>query len=435
MIKSYRIAILLISVSVIWCSSTAELSAHPLSWQPQNNFIDQFSSASLEDFREIDNILHLLNEQGFTLKEIPEVTEVGEAFYNKFKDQFEDIYDRAGDILSNPPQTFSRDLLENPDLQGPGINFRFSRNIARAFHAVAYYHFFQQEYDKAVKVLMLTQWFSHSISRGGEYIPLLIDQMISLAIRNIAVNETMWSALAAGNFSERWLVLVGRMMSQLEENQPSFTEVLEWALTVTLKTTIDEMLNTASQPDSHLSHPLVTGKITDMVESIHEHMHDVNKYILNITTAYRLNPSKIPQKVTNLVELLNLQGDFKITEALDFPRAMSRVLISISMPNFSRAYDQYLAARYREKGTILLVRFLKLHNTKNPLPRSTEDFRQVVNTNLPLDLYAPPRTTCRLRVCNDWMTLYSIGRNQTDNSGCQREDKILFKVPIKYLKK
>ncbi|MGM0598794.1 MAG: hypothetical protein ACQETH_03145 [Candidatus Rifleibacteriota bacterium] len=411
----------------------ASQPAYSSSKRPLTSFMKEFQNVSAEDLT-MEKFAHkLYNNSGFTTGETGKPAEAGKKFYEAYKDKFEKLYKESGKILAELPKTFPPEKLKSGKLAN-GIDFRFSRSIVRCFQLVALYHFEQKDFQRAVKTLLLSNWFAHSIARGGGEPPSLIDLMISIAIRKIAVSELLWSSLARGEFSPKWLAYAEKSMAELETSQPAFSESLEWELTKTLSFTKKEMKKSNSELKTNkLTKNLSREKQTEIINKSFDIMNENHKRVLNFCTVYRLDPAELEKEMNHITRSLVDRGKFRITKILSPAKAVAQILEAMTMPNFSRAYDQYLQVRYLEKGTILLIRFLTRRKKGEPLPETLADFEAVAQARIPRDLYASDKSQCLYSVNKKWMTIYSIGRNRVDNKGDQEDDFILFKVPVKFI--
>jgi hypothetical protein len=427
------IVCLVIILALSAMPAVASSSGYNSSLRPLTSFMKVFQNVTAEDLSIAELAHKLHNKPGFTTDDLGELSAAGEKFYKSCKNEFDQLYKDSGKILSEQPKSFSAEKLKSAEMVN-SIDYRFSRNIARCFKLVALYHFKEKNYEQAVKTLLLCNWFSHSIARGENEVPVLIDLMISIAIRKIAISELLWSSLAQGEFSQNWLVYAEKSMAELETSQPSFAESMEWELFKTLSFIKKELNSPNSDLQSHnFAKSLSREKRAEIANKSIEIIYDRRKQIVNLCTAYRLVPTELSKEMDKVSNSLIEEGKLRITDILTPEKKVAQIMEAITTPNFSKAYDQYLQVRYLEKGTILFIRFLTRRKKGEPLPMTLADFETVAQARIPLDLYASNKSKCLYSVDKEWMTLYSIGRNRFDNKGDQEEDFILFKVPVKFL--
>ena len=411
----------------------ADAAAYASGRRPLTSFMKSFadlSSAALEHQRLVDQ--EFLTP-GFLRGDISKAAAAGKAFYEAHQNRFDKLYQEAGKILSEAPPLFDRSLLDKPRIITPTIDFRFSRSIVRCFQLVALYHFEQQKYEDAVKTLLLSTWFSHAVARGEGDAPVLIDLMISIAIRNIAVSEILWASLAQGDFEPAWLHQVENILAGLETTQPSFAESLEWELTGTLNALRNELAK-SSNTLVPMPSQLLAPKRQELTAAVVAHLQQMHQRLLNAAAAFRLDPIGLRRETQAAMAGIEERAQPRMSFLFSVSRKISSTIEAISMPNFSRAYDQYLKARYREKGTIMLVRFL-IHRQKGaPLPADGKAFAKAAQAGLPRDLYSSAGDACRYVLDDTWMTIYSVGPDQADDGGDAEKDFLLFKLPVAFLK-
>lgn len=429
--KLTYVACWLISVFFFIHAAEASEKAYSSRKQPLTGFMKMFTNIPKGDLSIAK--LALFFQSGITCGDFKEMAAGGKAFYEGYHNQFDKIYQDWDKILANLPTLTSQPNIKAARLYyNPVMDFRFCRDISRCFQLVSLYHFEQRNFERAVKTMLLLNWFSHSIARGHKSVPKLIDLIISISIRNMAISEVLWSSLACGEFSPIWLKQIENILVGLESSQPEFAQSLELDFTASLSSTRHLLLDGSS---NLVNFPTKLIKVNrkDMADSICDHMEESNRRILNIFTAYRQNPKKINDELDVFIESIKDSEKARMSDFCNITRKIGQSLVSIGTLNFFKSYDQYLQARYREKGAILLVQFL-LHRKKDHyLPKTAAEFAVAAQANIPFDLYDAPKTACRYVLDKDWMTLYSIGIDQIDQGGDPKKDVLLFKVPVKFL--
>jgi hypothetical protein len=405
--------------------------------RPLTCFMSIFRDLPMSDLQVEKLVDDQFGQAGLTIGDFSPAAQAGKTFYEAAKDRFEKIYADSGNILAGPPPGFPREKLQKTSFDNPAIDFRFSRSMTRCFALVALHHFANKDHERAVKTLLLAVWFSHFIARGGGEVPCLLDLMISIALRKIVCGEILWSSLAAGDFPREKLEQFEKALAGLESSQPAYVDSLEWELVGSLNATRQGLLNSTSNEEmTSLAQHLPRENRAQVVEQAMNDLAAVREKVLNLASVYRFHPRKMREYTVAYVEALQSDVQMRMSDYLDPGRKIGRILAGIMIPNFSKAYDQYLAARYREKGTILLIRFLARRRPTVPLPKTGSEFETAAQGRIPRDLFAEqPKNPCRFSLDNDWMTIYSIGTDQVDNHGDGKDDFILFKVPVKFLKK
>ena len=396
--------------------------------RPITNFMKIFSDVEREDL-ENQNKLYESTFLPGKPESYEEAAKAGKMFYEKHHEKFEKLYKDAATLLSEPPPLFDKTLLTSKMGIMPTLDFRHIRSLARCFQLVTIYHYSQKDYKKAVKTTLITIWFSHSVARGGDGFPSLIDLMISIALRGIAISDPFWSALVQGDFSKGLLNQVESILVKLESTQPAFAESLEWELFGMLSSVKNE-LEKDSGEFAKLPAAL-HGKKKEILEAAVNYMAATNRQIVNMATAYRLAPLQLHEESKRFFEIVTKRCENTLASMFNIPRRIAHTLEAISTPNFQRAYDQYLKTCYLEKGTILLIRFLKFRKKGQPIPKNQKEFSKMARAKIPADLYAGQGKRCIYFKNNNWFGLYSIGLDQTDDGGDPEKDFILFRAPIK----
>ncbi|HNV72383.1 MAG TPA: hypothetical protein PKO06_21925 [Candidatus Ozemobacteraceae bacterium] len=424
----------LVSMLISACVVTAA-PAYRAERRPLAGFIKAFQDISEETLGIVRNCNTDFETAEASPDEVTARVAAGKAFYEACRERFEKLYAEADKILASPPQKIPQDRMPQTSLDTPTFDHRFNRELARCFVLTALYHSGAGGAEQAVKTLLLMNWFGHAISRGMGEVPTLIDLMIGIAIRKMTCGEVLWEALAKCGFSGERLDAWTKALNSLDASQPSYVDSLECELMGTLNATRKALQGTSNNDQMvRLMQHLPAGNREKILGPAMEYLQAVNERLLNIASVYRASPRKMREATIAFVETLESAMVMRLSDYLNPGAKIGQILASIMIPNFARAYEQYLLARYRERGTVLLMQYRARLGKGTALPKTAADFEAVTKSRIPADVFVEARTACRYVLNEKWMMVYSLGPDQKDDQGHPVNDGLLFKVPVRLLR-
>ncbi len=401
---------------------------------PYKNFMKSMQHLTKTDLKDIDGIAGFISKADLLDDELRRLSEYGGKIYDKYKAEIDTLiknYDKILDAENPVPSEAQYAALRSTS---PVIDFRYTRSITRVLAAVSRRFESEKRYDEALKLSTLAWRFGQMIQNGDGEASMLITAMIGIAVKNIAAQENICRILIAGNFdagfyekySARLLKLIDDEMDMSQImycERRSFINVLEYEVFVksNIKTDYSEMV------DKIPADRLEEGKKYS-VDIFNAYYDSVSVYL----TKYKDEPYNLRTHLEKMSKEIAERGQPSLWKLLNPIKSVGDILLAIAMPNFARAYDQFLRCKYYPYGAAVLAKTLAGVKKGAAVPDSLEALEKLCGMKLMPDYFNEKKGPLVYKKAGGHFVLYSYGMDYRDDNGDSEKDIILFKIPTSY---
>ena len=398
------------------------------------NFMKSMQHLTQNDFKDIDRAAGYISKAELSDEELRQLTEYGGKIYDKYKAEIDTLIKNYDEILSagNPvPSEAKYAALRS---SSPVIDYRYTRSIVRVLAAVSRRLESEKRYDEALKLSTLAWRFGQIIQSGDGEASMLITAMIGIAVKNIATQQNICRILIAGEFdaefhekySARLLKLIDDEMDMSQImycERRSFINVFEYEVFVksNIKTEYSEMV------DKIPADRLEEGKKYS-VDIFNAYYDSVSVYL----TKYKDEPYNLRTHIEKMSREIAERGQPSLWKMLNPVKSVGDILLAIAIPNFARAYEQFLRSKYYPYGAAVLAKTLAGVKRGAAVPDSLEALEKLCAIKLIPDYFNEKKGPLVYKKTDGHFILYSYGTDYRDDKGDWEKDIILFKIPAGY---
>jgi hypothetical protein len=398
---------------------------------PYKNFMKTMQHLTTEDLSGIDKVSNFISKVDLSEDESGQLTDYGKKIYDKYKAEIDELiknYDKILDVVNPLPSEAQYAAIRS---SSPVMDFRYTRSIARVLAAASRRLESEKRYDEALKLTTLAWRFGQMIQNGDGGASMLITAMIGIAVKNIAAQENICRLLIAGDFdagfyrsySARLLKLIDDEMDMSQImycERRSFLNILEYEVFVksNIKTDYSEMVNKI--PADRLEE----GKKYS-IGIFNAYYDSVSVYL----TKYKDEPYILRTHLEIMSKEISERGQPSMWKLLSPIKSVGDILLAIAMPNFSRAYDQFLRSKYYPYGAAILAKTLAEVKGGAAVPESPEALEKLCGIKLIPDYFNKNKGPLVYKKAGDNFVLYSYGVDYHDDNADSDKDIILFKIP------
>jgi len=396
-----------------------------------NNFMKSMQHLTSNDFSGVEKVSDFISKVGISDGELLQLSDLGKKIYNKYKVEIDDLinnYDRLVDIANPLPGEAQYAAIRSSD---PVIDFKYTRALARVLAAVSRWLESEKRYEDALKLTTLTWRFGQIMHNGDSGVSSLITAMIGTSVKNIAARENICRLLIAGDFdagfyrsySTRLLKLIDDEMDMSQImycERRSFINVVEYEVFVKsgVKTEYSEMVDKLP---------------ADRFEEGKKYSTDIfNAYFDSVSvylTEYKDEPYNLSVHIEAMSKKIAERGQPSLWNLLNPVKSVGDILLAIAVPNFSRAYEQFLCSKYYPYGAAILAKTLAEVKGGAAVPESIEALEKLCGIKLLNDYFNKDKGPLIYKKIGDYYMLYSRGADYNDDNADSDKDVVLFRIP------
>lgn len=401
---------------------------------------------SADDLKDSRDIGRLIKSSSLSDSEKMEINAFADKLMNNYSEDIMSLTNSWEQHLNAPLPTIDLEKIKEIRFDSPFTDLRFCLNITRAIAAVAIAKKWQGNYDDALKLLLLNLRFSQIIAAGDGVPPTTANTLTGASMAKLTLTPHLWRLLSSGNVSKDLLKAVADNLIRMVDEEIDFSEVLASDLTISkhLYTNLifspefdgsqeltpggSMILSKLEELSSHIS----PEKIEEFKSESSAFLDKILKECFELYLVYKNQPSQLYKKVDGDFDSFAFRvhhKEEKMSLEDHSPAEIFAVAISkYSMPGISRTNQEAIKKRYRIMGAALLAfGIYKNGGSIQDLEKIIED----VSRHLPADVYSDNREKCKIIHNDGEIVAYSFGPNQRDNLGCNENDLILFRIPVK----
>ncbi len=398
---------------------------------PYKNFMKSMQHLTSEDLSGIDKVANFISKADLSVDELRQLTDYGKKIYDKYKTEIDELiknYDKILDIGNTLP---SEAQYAAAGSSSPVIDFRYTRSITRVLAAVSRWLESEKRYEEALKLTTLTWRFGQMIQNGDGEVSTLISAMIGIAVKNISIQQNMCRILIAGNFDAEFYQNYSSRLLKLRDDEMdmsqimycerrSFLNVLEYEVFVksNIKTDYSEIVNKIP------ADRLAEGKKYS-IDIFNAYYDSVSVYL----TKYKDEPYILRTHLEKMSKEIAERGQPSLWKLLSPIKSVGDILLAIAMPNFSRAYEQFLRSNYYSYGAAVFAKTLAGVKNGAAVPESLEALEKLCGIKLIADYFNKNKGPLVYKKIGDDFVLYSYSIDYHDDNADSDKDIILFKIP------
>ncbi len=374
---------------------------------------------------------------GITDDEKKSNLEKSEKLYLKYESEIKKLIGEFDKIMAGKVPAYDQAKADSARITDKTVEFNYCRNLSKLLKAVSNYLLIKGRYEESLKLVLINFKFGQIIAAGdGEPVSLIM-HMIGIAVKNVALSgpETH-IAFAKADLSGARCDELSKELERMDREEISFSDVMKSEQTM-LKNFIKNGLFTPGGTGIFSMDPAAM-KMADNLSA--RQKADIEKLTLEKLDSIEAETNTLLLKYAGQPYLASLEAA-KIGEEIagntkpslfrslfNKPEAVSNLIIGICFPNFTRAYEQHLASRYKTDGLKFLCRVLKNFRETGKWPGSITDIEKICETSLSRDLFSKTDEPLIFTGDKTRVILYSRGIDYNDDQGDAHKDIILLEI-------
>ncbi|MEZ7893537.1 MAG: hypothetical protein QMC67_17510 [Candidatus Wallbacteria bacterium] len=339
---------------------------------------------------------------------------------NNLLNNVEKLYSKNKDTIEIFINTYSySDKWQEMSLDGAkkmGVNINNARALMNCMINIAYYKYCKNDHESALNLMLAMYRFAAIIYSGDFNETDLQYNICAIALKKKLLSEFFWHLLLES----------GLDISYYKQFEAEFEKLISKKI---------DLLTLINQEKNYVINILnkefkVAGyyKKTILKELAENYDRTCSIY----------SASSTPVEFSKTLDdyMFNVMNERLHDPVLDFKNPESYCaswLTMIAFPNLGRLNNMNYEMAIREKGVLLLLKFIIAREKNRKIPATAEEFEKMCGEKIPVDIYSPNGDKCiyKYEPKTNIITLYSIGPDQIDGKCTSTyDDYIYFKIRL-----
>lgn len=398
--------------------------------RPYSCFMKAFGAMTKGDFKRLDGVSALLSKNALSVEEAAGLNECGRAVYEKYGARINTLINNFDADFGAKAVLPTEAQYSSARLDDETIDFSYTRSLARSLIAAGRYLETQKRHGEALKLYSLVWRFGQIVMSGDGQVPSLIMAMIGIAVKNIAAENNLARALLAGDFDAKFYEDYSAALMAKLDDEMDMKAVMNCERRLMINVLEYEVFVAGRK----------SGDFADVVSRIPQsRMEEAKAYTIGIfndcydsvgvwLTRHASEPDVVAENMKKLSQEISERGQPSLWSIVSPIKAVGDILLAIAMPNFSRAYEQFLRARYYPYGAAVLSRVLAGVKRGGHVPRTLEEVEDACGFKLQKDFFNRSRGPLVYKPVGDEFVLYSFGMNYQDDNASEKDDIVMFRI-------
>ena len=365
--------------------------------------------------------------------------EKSEKLYFKYESEIKKLVGEFDKIMAEKVPPYDEARAANSRTTDKSLEFNYCRNLAKLLKAVSNYLLIKGRYEESLKLILIGFKFGQIIAAGDGESPSLLMHLIGISIKTVALSgpETQ-AALLRANFTADRYDELSKLVERMASEDIAFQDVLKSDQT-RMKNLIKYELSASGNPGLFFMDPanmkmmnnLSVRQKADIEKLTIEKLDSIETAINEALSKFSDRPYLASIEMTRISDEITRNAAPSFFQSLfNKPEAISKLIVGICYPNFTKIFEQCLAGVYRTDGLKFLCRILKNFKEKDNWPASLAEVEKICETSLSRDVFSRSDEPLIFMRDKNRLLLYSRGLDHNDDRGNAQKDVILFEVRL-----
>lgn len=362
--------------------------------------------------------------------------EHGRVLWERHGATLENLLKRLDEFVMAPLPRFTRDQMDALRVNTPVPDYRYCREIARGLVGMAACQHSAGRDGIAVNLLITGIRAGQIMAVGDGDVPPLITGMIGIAMQKACLNPLLWKSLESGRFSGEHYRQLADVFARMVHDQTPFTtwldvehafarSVIENNLFCENGPSLGELLTGNKSDITAFFTAIPVGMKNRAKQQIMAKFDDLFRRQHEMLERHGDDPREFRRVMKALLDELQTRANPSISKIFSPIDALGDILVSIVVPNWNRALEQYQALQLKLEGVRLLCLALAVEAEDGGFPVDLTELARAAGGTLKKDWFSGQAPRYR---CDTEAKLWSVGENLINDGGETDQDLILFQV-------
>ncbi len=393
---------------------------------PYNNYMKSLQNFSTEDIDRVNKAFELTVKKNLTEEELEQINSCGKFIYEKYKTDIDLLIKNYDKLINekNPRPSDAQYRAIRSSAPMLDLSYTAITIISRRLES-------EKRFEDALKLSTLSWRFGQIVLNGDGGISSLITAMIGIAVKNFSAQENLCRIMISGDFDAEFYQKYSKNLLKLSEDEMDMAGVMECERRTFINVLEYEIFIKNSKSEyAEIINKIPDGRLEEAKKYAVDNFNSFYDSVSVFLVKYKSEPYELRKKLQVLSREITEKSEPSLWQLLNPLKAAGDILLSIAMPNFSRAYEQILRAKYYSYGTAVCAGVLAALKKGAEFPSTIDMLEKISEIKLWPDYFDKNKGTLKYKKMNEHLTLYSNGFDYTDDGADPVKDIVLFKIPI-----